>query len=411
VAAEDVLARAADWAATWTVHSTILLLAAWAVTLRRGLSPRAREITWRTALLGGVLTASFPATTSLWTLPRPAATPVAPTAAAEPGGAPVAGPPAGTAPAPAPPTASVRRPASFPWPLALWAAGVAVLLVRRHLAWRPFRAAVRGGEAAPPGPSEEARTLLRGLGVRRHVDVRVVDDVASPCAVGCLRPRIVLPRRALDLPPERLRALLAHEAAHVARRDAAWLLVERLVTLVLWFQPLHAVARRRLRECAEVLCDEAAARVTGDPLVLAESIADVARWTAAVPAAGPALGVAGSGRALCERVARLLEPVPSREGRVRRAGALVLAAALLATACFAPRATEAAARTTAATGTSELRDELEETLLLLELGPRSRPIVARIRARFARIAAELERLERVLDQPLSNGAMPQGDDR
>ena len=50
--------RALEWLLTYGVHSTVLLGGAWFLTTRRFVrSERVRETIWKTAVVGGVLTA------------------------------------------------------------------------------------------------------------------------------------------------------------------------------------------------------------------------------------------------------------------------------------------------------------------------------------------------------------------
>jgi len=87
-------------------------------------------------------------------------------------------------------------------------------------------------------------------------------------------------------------ALCAHELAHVARRDPAWVLLARLAEALAPVQPLNAWARRRLQDLAECLSDDLAVTASGRPLGLARSLVDVASWTLGerplLPAAAPA---------------------------------------------------------------------------------------------------------------------------
>lgn len=55
---------------------------------------------------------------------------------------------------------------------------------------------------------------------------------AGPCVIGLRRPRLIMPRGICTLmDPDEMRALVAHELAHVARRDAGlkwlWLFLRR----------------------------------------------------------------------------------------------------------------------------------------------------------------------------------------
>ena len=48
----------AAWLLTYLVHSTVILLTVWGVASRKRVSVTVREILWKSALVGGILTAS-----------------------------------------------------------------------------------------------------------------------------------------------------------------------------------------------------------------------------------------------------------------------------------------------------------------------------------------------------------------
>ena len=73
-------------------------------------------------------------------------------------------------------------------------------------------------------------------------------------------------------------ALLAHELAHLVRRDPAWFGLGYLIETLLFFQPLNRLARRQLAELAELACDDWAVRWTGARVALASCLAEVAGW-------------------------------------------------------------------------------------------------------------------------------------
>ena len=50
--------------------------------------------------------------------------------------------------------------------------------------------------------------------------------------------------------------MLAHEVAHLVRRDPHWLVAARVIETVLFVQPLNRLARLRLQEVAEYLSDD-----------------------------------------------------------------------------------------------------------------------------------------------------------
>jgi hypothetical protein len=139
-------------------------------------------------------------------------------------------------------------------------------------------------------------------------------DLGSPNAVaaGLLRPRVVVDRRwwsQLDEADRRL--VLAHESAHVRRRDPLTL----AVLLVLGaFAPRRAFegVRDAWEDYAEQCADRAAAREIGDPVAVAEALLAHHRSSTLIPG----FTTAWTGGRLEARVLALLEasagdqPVP-----------------------------------------------------------------------------------------------------
>src|SRR5207244_13507506 len=97
----------------------------------------------------------------------------------------------------------------------------------------------------------------------------------SPVALG--RAEICVPELALsELGAEQQRSMLAHELAHLARRDSLWLAGASLIERCFFFQPLNRLARRELETTAEYLSDEWAMRNTRSAVALAKCLATVA---------------------------------------------------------------------------------------------------------------------------------------
>ena len=122
---------------------------------------------------------------------------------------------------------------------------------------------------------------------------------AMPRVVGVLRPRIVIPD---GIAPETRAMALAHEEAHIRRRDPLWSLVADLVCAVLWFAPPVWLCARSLRTEAEAACDaEALARTGASRRDYACLLLDFAG-----PAPVNALG--GPARRLARRILMLERP-------------------------------------------------------------------------------------------------------
>lgn len=214
--------------------------------------------------------------------------------------------------------------------LALLRLGVAAGRLRRLLR---DRTPIRDGHLAP-----EAAGLASALGLRSTVRLSAAPRLRVPLATGVLRPEVCLPSRAMaELAHEEQIALCAHELAHVARRDPAWILLARLSEATAPLQPLNAWARRRLQELSECLSDDLAVAASARPAGLARSLVDVASWTLAerpvLPAA--AAGAFSSRSRLGHRVERLMDPFRALE-RPRWVLLPLASAAVLATVFLTP---------------------------------------------------------------------------
>ena len=179
--------------------------------------------------------------------------------------------------------------------LLLWLAGAVFVLLRAARLVLPFQRLVRRSTLAPRALRREVRDVAQRLGVRAP-EVRLVEGVASP-SVWCLgRPRLLWPARtvAADTPRAR-RALIAHELAHLARRDhwVSWL--EIPAAALAWWNPLFWWIRGRIRHYAELSCDAWAVwAYPADRRLFAEVLIDMQARTRTAPIALQGLGATDS---------------------------------------------------------------------------------------------------------------------
>ena len=182
---------------------------------------------------------------------------------------------------------------------------------------------------------DQLRRLLDNSGFGRHVELNCSDRLTRPAALGVFRLQICVPKRALnDLDGPQQRAMLAHELAHLVRRDPLWMLAARTLEIVLLFQPLNCLVRIRLQQIAEFQCDAWAAAQTGEGISLAKCLAEVATWLASPQPAG-VLGMAHRRSGLRQRIERLLAPVGGA-GRAATWSIVLLPAVLLAALFLIP---------------------------------------------------------------------------
>lgn len=117
---------------------------------------------------------------------------------------------------------------------ALWLAGLAEMLLYAFLSWLRLRLLVR--EAVPAGDGRY-----------------ICDRLRDPFILGLFRPRIYLPS---DLSEPELGFVLAHEGAHLRRRDHIWKPLGWLLLSVHWFNPLVWLAYALFCRDVEYACDE-----------------------------------------------------------------------------------------------------------------------------------------------------------
>jgi TonB family protein len=100
------------------------------------------------------------------------------------------------------------------------------------------------------------RSILKTAG--GDSGIRISSHIRGPLVAGFFRPVILLPESSKSWTPARREAVLAHETAHIRRRDPAILLAAQLATVFYWVHPLCWLALARLRAESERACDDAA---------------------------------------------------------------------------------------------------------------------------------------------------------
>jgi carboxyl-terminal processing protease len=259
----------------------------------------------------------------------------------------------------------------LPWQPAIvlaWAIGMVAMfmpVVLGSLSLRRLRSSSR--PAADGRALGMLATIRAELGIKRGVTLLVTDRREIPMTWGLWRPTILLPEEAESWSSERLRAVLLHESAHVARWDSVAQIVAQLARAAYWYNPLAWLAAQRLRREQEKACDDRVLRAGLPAVDYAEHLLAVAtrrplsRFTPAV-----ALGMASVSR-MERRLRSILDANCKRSALSRPQASLATAAAcgLLvplasATLSFQTRADEpSAAKKEAAKKESEGRSSSE----------------------------------------------------
>lgn len=132
--------------------------------------------------------------------------------------------------------------------------------------WRKARNL--GRNSTVPALSNQAAELwqqCRRVFAVGGATIRCSSQITGPATIGYRKPRLLLPAGFLKKSsPEDLVAALAHECAHLERHDFLLNLLYQIAALPVAFHPAVWLAKQRIAETRELICDRMAAeRLTG----------------------------------------------------------------------------------------------------------------------------------------------------
>jgi Zn-dependent protease with chaperone function len=174
------------------------------------------------------------------------------------------------------------------------------------------------------------------IGLARSPRVLVMPDgISGAFAAGSRRGRILISKDLIEgLDEAELRAILAHEIAHIDAHDIGLTFAAgSLRDLVAW-NPVAHLAFRQLMVDREIEADRRAAEVTGDPLSVASSLLRACELNRLIPRRKRPLALAflGPGGRVKRRVGALLALADGRSFVPAASNAPYLAAAVLVAA-------------------------------------------------------------------------------
>lgn len=182
----------------------------------------------------------------------------------------------------------------------IWFVGACVIALRWTATWLRVRAIAH---AASP------------LAIRFPIPVRSSTAVREPGVFGIFKPVLLLPQGMhTQLTTTQLEAILAHEHAHVRRRDNLTAAVQMIVQMLFWFHPLVWWIGRNLLWERERACDEAVLTAGHDRGTYAETIIEICQQLTS-PRAMCVAGMSGGG--LAKRIEAIANARPGASGPAR----------------------------------------------------------------------------------------------
>jgi beta-lactamase regulating signal transducer with metallopeptidase domain len=269
--ARGLLGGAADASVRAVVLASLMGVA---IVLLRGTRASARLTAWTAVLCAAlalpVLAIAVPAWS--WSVPTMALldawVPTGSPAIAQQVGSAVLPVVVAPAPGPAWPSAAVMV-------AAIYLLGVLVFLAHACLAWlaaRRLRLSAR--TIADAVVLARLRRHASAAGLASAPPLLESADLSVPVTTSVRRPIVALPNDWREWPAGKLDAVLIHEIAHVARRDALTQRASLFYRAIFWFSPLSWWLHRRLSDLADQASDEAALEAGIDPATYAGTLVD-----------------------------------------------------------------------------------------------------------------------------------------
>ena len=187
----------------------------------------------------------------------------------------------------------------------VWAGGVCLLSLRLAFGWIMMLRVRRSGLSAVPAHVQAmCDTLCMAVPVRRVVSVFESTIVQVPAVVGWLKPLILVPENLLTgLSDAELRAILAHELAHLRRHDYLINLGQIVIENLLFYHPVVWWLSSQIRHERENCSDDIAADVCGSKVLIARALTTLAQLNVRTSTMLPA----ATGGSLVQRIRRLLQ--------------------------------------------------------------------------------------------------------
>lgn len=156
--------------------------------------------------------------------------------------------------------------------------------------------------------------LAQRLALSRPVLLLESALIHTPLTLGFLKPLILMPVGLINqLSASEVEAILAHELAHIARRDWLFNLFQAFMETLFYYHPAVWWLSDRIRAERENCCDDVAVALSGNPLMYAKTLVRLQEMARPTPVLAPALhgtafALKRKHRPMLLRIKRILNP-------------------------------------------------------------------------------------------------------
>jgi bla regulator protein BlaR1 len=172
-----------------------------------------------------------------------------------------------------------------------YVAGVLVLALRMLFALMNISRIRKQVLPASEPLLERFLALVQLISIRRKVTLFFSENINVPLMIGYLKPIVILPVALMNqLDMQQTEAILIHELAHVKRMDYLFNMIQSVIEVFMFFNPMVWWFSSIIRKEREHCCDDIAVQHTAQPVKYAEALLQLElsrnQWQPAMAATG-----------------------------------------------------------------------------------------------------------------------------
>ncbi len=189
----------------------------------------------------------------------------------------------------------------------LWMGGILLLFLRLlgNMAYTQ-RVKVHRTYGIPVCWQDRFRELARRMRIKKPVRILESAIVKVPLVIGSLKPVILVPLGLISgLPVQQVEAIIAHELAHIVRKDYLVNILQSMIEVLFFYHPAIWWLSENIRIERENICDDMALEMCGDSLIYARALTSLQEMNLGTP--GIALAFTGKKHLMLNRIQRMMK--------------------------------------------------------------------------------------------------------